>query len=266
MRKHLYVDGTDLASFGVYVSGQGTFAAPEKDVTTYSVPGRNGLILGVNERMENINVTYPCFIYTNFDQNLRGLRSFLLSKSGYIKINDDYDTTHFRMGFFEAGIDPEVTSKNDAGQFDLTFNCQPQRWLNSGAVVVTKTSSIVKSDTNPTLFDAKPLIVIEGLTPNTNQDISLTTIIGGSGTGTIHVYKPDTMNSDNLTIDVQSQQCTYLNSSNKVVSANQYISTQEYQGAYGVDFPSIPAGGQLSVSVSSYPTITVSFTHRWWEV
>lgn len=260
MRKHLYVDNTDLATFGVYCSGQGTFGAPEKEVTTYTVPGRDGLVLGVNERMENIRVVYPCFIYTNFAENMKNLRSFLLSRSGYVKINDDYDTTHFRMGFFEAGIDPDVTEKNNAGRFNLVFNCQPQRWLNSGETEVTKsnvgtTTSSGLQLVNPTLFTAKPLIVVTGnaglLISGTGYGIRVD--VEGNGTST---------EITDYTIDCETMQ-VYSGSTNMASKIGFYKSNTEV----GVDAPVlVPGTTTIRKGTTNGSIQLLSVKPRWWEV
>lgn len=132
MRNYLTIAGKDSRDFGVYISGQGTFSAPEKAYEFYSVPGRNGAILGNENRLENIEVSYECFIYTNFDQNIAEFRTFLLSLNGYQRLTDSYHSDEFRMAVYVGPFEPEVTAKNDAGAFTLTFNCKPQRWLVSG--------------------------------------------------------------------------------------------------------------------------------------
>lgn len=169
MRKKLYVDGVDLSTYGVYISGQGTFGAGEREYTFFKVPARDGAVVGSQTRLENVNVSYECFIYANFETNIRNLRSFLLSRSGYVRIADDYDTTHFRKGIYQGPFEPTVMKKNDAGNFTLTFNCMPQRWLTSGETAIT----YLKDDLlaagingitipNPTKFYSKPKIVVFG--------------------------------------------------------------------------------------------------------
>lgn len=132
MRNYLTIAGKDSRDFGVYISGQGTFSAPEKAYTFYNVPGRNGAILGNEHRLENIEVSYECFIYSNFNQNIADFRTFLLSLNGYQKLSDSYHTDEYRYAVYTGPFEPEVTSKNDAGSFTLTFNCKPQRYLISG--------------------------------------------------------------------------------------------------------------------------------------
>ena len=35
-------DGKNSRDYGIYISGSGTFNAPEMDITTVEIPGRNG--------------------------------------------------------------------------------------------------------------------------------------------------------------------------------------------------------------------------------
>ena len=132
MRNYLTIAGKDSRDFGVYISGQGTFSAPEKAYTFYNVPGRNGAIIGNDNRLENIEVSYECFIYSNFNQNIADFRTFLLSLDGYQKLSDSYHPDEYRFALYLGPFEPEVTTKNDAGSFTLTFNCKPQRFLISG--------------------------------------------------------------------------------------------------------------------------------------
>lgn len=137
MRNYLTIAGRDSRDFGVYISGQGTFSAPEKAYEFYNVPGRNGAIIGNDHRLENIEVTYQCFIYSNFSQNIGDFRTFLLSLNGYQELTDSYHPDEYRMAVYVGPFEPEVTAKNDAGSFELVFNCKPQRWLYSGDTVYT---------------------------------------------------------------------------------------------------------------------------------
>ena len=57
MRKHLYVDNVDLATYGVYISGQGTFGAGEREYAFYDVPSRDGALVGAQTRLANVSVS-----------------------------------------------------------------------------------------------------------------------------------------------------------------------------------------------------------------
>lgn len=132
MRNYFILNGVDSRDFGVYISGQGTFSAPQKAYTFYNVPGRNGAILGSENRLENINVSYEAFIYTDFDNQIARFRTFLLSLNGYVQLTDSYHPDEFRMAVYTGPFEPTVERTNDAGKFVITFSCKPQRYLLSG--------------------------------------------------------------------------------------------------------------------------------------
>lgn len=137
MRNYFIYNGVDSREYGVYISGQGTFNAPQKAYQFYNIPGRNGALIGYDKRFENVNITYQAFIYKDFEKNLAAFRSFLLSVNGYARLEDSYHPDEFRAAAYVGPFDPEVTSKNDAGSFTITFNCKPQRYLKSGETQFT---------------------------------------------------------------------------------------------------------------------------------
>ena len=160
MRNYFTLDGVDSRDFGVYISGQGTFSAPARSYELLPVPGRNGDLVGTEKRFENGELTYPAFIYANFKQNIADFRAFLNSLFGYHRLVDSYQPNEFRMVFFQGEFDPDVTAKNDAASFDITFNCKPQRFLLSGEQATTLTAD--GTITNPTRFNSQPLLRVYG--------------------------------------------------------------------------------------------------------
>ena len=182
-RQHVIFAGTDLSSYGVYISGSGVYNAPERSYEEIIVPGRNGTLYGDEKRMGNVEVTYPAFIHTDFDNNARALRSFLLSKVGYQRLQDTYHPDEFRQAIYHGGTEFEMTQKLDAGKFDLVFDCKPQRFLLSGEETVTFTSA--GTLTNPTAFNAKPMIRAYGVGSFTIGSTTVTVaslLLGGSFT------------------------------------------------------------------------------------
>lgn len=139
MRNYLTFDNKDSRDFGVYINGQGTFRAPARSYNVLNIPGRNGDLLGFGSKLENVEITYRAFIYTNFDANIAALRSFLLSHVGYFKMTDSYHPDEYRLAYYKGPFVPDVVANNGAGSFDLTFVCKPQRFLNSGEEVTTLT-------------------------------------------------------------------------------------------------------------------------------
>lgn len=252
MRKHLYVDNVDLATYGVYISGQGTFGAPEREYTFYDVPGRDGSIPGINTRLRNIEVKYDCFIYSNFETNIRNLRSFLLSKTGYVRIEDDYDTTHFRRGIYSGPFEPYVKETNDAGSFTLTFNCQPQRWLKSGEQYFTLTG-LNPTITNPTIFKAKPLVRVQAAS-STVPDISF---------GGVKIVIDDTVKTS-LGLTYVDIDCETQNVYNGTTNLAAYVAFKDSgSSVYGLDAPTLAPGVNTIYQSNG---VTIYITPRWWEL
>ncbi len=128
--------GKDLEQeFGLTALGRGTYGAPERDIEQIHVPGRNGDLLYDNGGFKNINITYPCSITENQPGNSFALRNFLLASPGYHRLEDDYDTDHYRLAEYRGPYEPDVFSErgNNAANFDLVFNCKPQRYRKADA-------------------------------------------------------------------------------------------------------------------------------------
>lgn len=129
----LVFNGVDLGKeCNMFVLGKGAFGAPSRDVTQIHVPGRNGDILVDNGGWNNIDVTYSsCCILSNFRENVAKLKEYLLAKPGYHELTDPYNPDEVRYAEFRGPFTPEAFTArgNNAGMFDLTFNCKPQRFL-----------------------------------------------------------------------------------------------------------------------------------------
>ena len=235
MRNYFTLGGTDSRTMGVYISGQGVFSAPARSYDFISVPGRNGDLLGIDTSLTNGELTYPAFIYTNFKSNVADLRAFLLSQTGWMRLEDTYNPNEYRMVVYQGPFEPNVTMINDAGSFDITFTCKPQRFLKSGETATTFTANGTIS--NPTKFDAQPLIRAYG------------TGTVGIGSTTITISSADTYTD----IDCEMMDC-FKGSTSK----NQYVSFS------GNDFPVLKSG---SNGVALGTGITkVEITPRWWTV
>lgn len=123
----------NTADYQIGISGGGTYAAPERDVERFEVPGRNGELIVDNGRYKNIEVTYPAYIARKFKDNVEQFRSELMKLKGYQRIEDTYHPDEYRLGTFMGMFDPEtVGAYNNSARFDLRFNCKPQRFLKSG--------------------------------------------------------------------------------------------------------------------------------------
>jgi phage-related protein len=161
--KALTFDGEKSTDYGVAILGEGVFNAPKRDVDMITIPGRNGQFVLDNGRFENIEVTYPANLIANdaadFAEAISDFRNMLCSKRGYVRLQDDYHPNEYRMAVFKDDLDVDEKVLK-AGEFKITFDCKPQRWLTSGETAVTVTSG--DTLTNPTLFESGPLLEATG--------------------------------------------------------------------------------------------------------
>lgn len=174
MRHWLTIDGKSTKDFGVYLSGDGTFKAAEKNLEEFTIPGRNGTFhYKVPNTYKNVQVPYDCFIFRDFKRNIAAFRSFLLSRDGYVRLEDTHHPDEFRMGVYHEEFDPEVFVDLTAAEFTINFDCKPERWLKSGEKPIEVTGA--KTIVNQTNFVAKPLLRVHGSSGTVSiNDINVT--------------------------------------------------------------------------------------------
>lgn len=200
--RSLEFGGINSADYDVYITGEAVYNAPERSVETVSVPGRNGAVLIDNGYFENIEVKYPAGVtgtdQSDFASKIADFRSAILSQIGYQKLTDEYNPSEYRMATYISGLEVEVVEgeQGTGGEFELVFNCKPQRWLNSGEseTMVNNGGSL----TNPTLFDSEPLLKVKGYgTIGFNgYEIELES----GNIGTVNLWNNSSVNSANTSI------------------------------------------------------------------
>lgn len=230
----LIYGGYDTRNDHVYISGGGTYIAPVRRVTTFSVPGRDGDLVQDEGSFDNVDVTYPCFIVDDFPRNFASFKAAMLSKTGYQRLEDTYHPEHFRKGFLSAGIAPEAGTLNRTGRFELVFHCKPQRWLKSGEDVIGFESA--GSVQNPTMYAALPLIRAYG-----------------TGTFYIGAYGVQITEADEFT-DID---CEVQDAFKGAVNKNPYI--RLLNGS----FPKIEPG---NIGITMTGITRLEITPRWWTI
>lgn len=176
--KSFTFDGVNSRQYGVYITGGGVFDAPERNVEMVEIPGRNGAYALDRGNFNNIEVTYPASIATynetEFAEAVSDLRSFLCSRVGYVRLEDDYNPDEYRLAIYKSGL--EVSHDMlIAGEFDIVFECKPQRFLKSGEdpITIGEYSDPVGTDNAPYLFRRSPQFA-------DTYDTCIPTIVGGS--------------------------------------------------------------------------------------
>lgn len=240
IRNSFNYDTINSADYGVYISGDAVFDAPVAGYEMIPIPGRSGDLAIYSGRYENIEVTYPAFIYKDFKTNIRTLRSALMSRHGYQRISDTYHPDEFRLGVYQGGLEVSPAMYNTTGEFDITFNCKPQRFLTSGETAITFSRS-GGTITNPTEFDAKPMITSFG--PGTIGIGDQSIVVGGSYSGRIY-------------IDTDIMDAWTLSGTTKV--------PYNHNITYSGNKPPVLPPGESGITVSG--TSEVKITPRWYTL
>ena len=237
MMNYLTFAGRSSYEFGVLISGDGTFSAPEKNVTTQAISGKNGDVVFDHGNFKNMPVKYPAFIRENMPDKVRDFLNYMASFSSYQRLEDTLHPYEYRMARFITN--PSITThgyKNRGGKFTLEFDCKPQRFLKDGETIVTFTAN--GKILNRTLYDAKPLLRIYG-----------------TGNGTVSIAG---------TIITLTGIDTYIDIDCELMDAFKGASNENSKVAFSDDFVVIPAG-EHGVSFTGDVT-AVDITPRWWIV
>lgn len=153
-------DGVDSLDYNIGITGSAVYNAPTRDVEMISIPGRDGEYALDHGRFNNIEITYPAGMYdtaqTDFATRISELRNQLASRVGYKRLEDEYNPDEYRMAIYKSGLEVSPVQYSRAGQFDIIFDCKPQRFLKSGETATSKARN--STITNPTLFDSHPLL------------------------------------------------------------------------------------------------------------
>lgn len=241
--KNLTFDAVSLSDYGVGLTGSGVYDAPERDVDMIEIPGRNGEYALDKGRYNNIEVTYPAGAYDasqpDFASKISDLRNALASLKGYKRLEDEYNPDEYRLGIFKSGLKVDPVHYSRAGEFDLVFNCKPQRYLKSGETEQTVTSG--GTITNPTLFESQPLLKVEGYGKITidGQEIE----IQSTGIGPVTIAGSWT--------SAQGQEATYTPNLSALASADSF-NVEEPNFKFWLYGGDIANDGSLSV-ISSDP-------------
>lgn len=239
-------DNENSMDYGIYITGESVFNAPERDVEMIDVPGKNGQIALDQGRFTNIEVTYPagCFAENmeDFATKVATFRNILASRYSYKRIEDTYNADEFRLGLYRSGLEVDAGRYNTAGEFEIVFDCKPQRFLKSGEEAQSFSSS--GSITNPTFFASRPLLVVTGA-GQLVLGSHVIEISNGSGANQV-IY-----------IDCESQEAWEF-VGGAMVARNDYIQIA------GREFPTLEAGENI-ITLGSGIT-KVEITPRWWRI
>ena len=198
---NLVIGGVSIDQYGAVVNSSGIYEKPKRDYEMVHIPGRNGDLHIDNNSFKNVDVTYTVVFPANgesFMERYNRLFDVLMVQTGYLRIEDDFDVEHFRMGVLAAISN--IKTKSDAnGICKIKLDCKPQRFLKSGATPVTArlgeyywTEKLIATPTVTTISDTVishiPRLQVEH---TYSQMVRIFVTTGGAGTITIRLYRND---------------------------------------------------------------------------
>lgn len=209
----------------------------KRKITVVQVAGSNREVVDMEDAWECYDQPYTLFVGDGTEDSIQeALVSVaeVLYKKDWQELLDDYEPDYFRLAYFEGPYDIE-NRKTRVGKFDITLRCRPERFLLTGKYPVNvPTGNIL---TNPTRYNAKPLIRIEG---------------SGSGTVTVgNTTMSFTDIVDYLYVDCEKQDVYRLPSENR---------NENMTG----EFP-VLASGNTTVSFTGGIS-AVKITPRYWTI
>jgi len=179
--KALTFDGVNSLDYGIYITGEAVYNAPERAVEMINIPGKNGALALDQGRFENIEVTYHagCFAdsQADFADKVMQFRNALASRYTYKRLTDEYHPDEYRLGLYKSGLDVDAVRYGTAGEFDIVFDCKPQRFLTDGdrEILPTEWSDVQTESGELVTIESDGSLAVKSL------EVSLEPIQAGSG-------------------------------------------------------------------------------------
>ena len=150
-----WLDDVCSADLGIVVQGFPTFSTAEPRATLYSIPGRNGDLCVWDGSYENISAEIKCYIANTSDvETALAATNGWLNYGAYKKFVISSELGRYRLARVTNAA--EIAIRMGAlAPFSVKLNCKPQRFYDDDTPRVFGNSGKI---TNPTVFDAKPLL------------------------------------------------------------------------------------------------------------
>ena len=163
LNETFYLDGVDACSVGICLQKALEFSAPVPVCESISVAGRNGNLTISTGAFENRTGKAVCYaLNADIANAIADINNFLVFPHGYRRLETSNDADHFWMARVVNGARIENRARM-LNPFEIEFDCKPQRFLKDGEYKLTYISPSGKIFPNPTAFNAKPLLIVNGV-------------------------------------------------------------------------------------------------------
>ena len=155
-------NGESSADFDLVVSEVPTFEKAGRKSSAFDIPGRNGSILYQQNAWNDVTRQYKIWAAvddaTKLPDKVNAFTAWLNSVTGYQRLEDSFEPEIFRLAYYNGGTN---VSNNlmQYGEATISFTCRPERFYKTGEQVEDLSAGNIY---NPTRFEAKPLIHLEG--------------------------------------------------------------------------------------------------------
>ena len=275
MRDYLIINGKNLMEFGLYAFGNSRHKFPERDVDTVEIPGRTGNLTVDKGRWKNIEVEYSVVLLGDGEFKVDELRAFLLSLSGYVRIESTFEPEFYRMGRLVGTPTPKAYK--EAATLTLAFDCMPQKFLKSGEEAIPITDGMVLY--NPTAYIARPLLTLNADAYGTTYG----TITVSNHINAVNLSGVDvTLDIDTSTITDKYANVLYVDCETKMAYLPWQASAMDKIEVTGGDFPklmpkhfrdeTLQMNGVKYTAKDSYTVFHITrmdgaeVTPRWWTL
>lgn len=253
-------NGINSKDYGVYITGEGVYNAPERDVEIITIPARNGAFVRDNGRFENIVVSYPAGMFgdaqTDFAEGISDLRNALAATKGYCRLTDEYNPNEYREAVYKGGLEVSPEQMGRAGQFNILFECKPQRFLTSGETKIDVSSGDTVN--NPTLFGAHPLLEVSGYGDIDFNGAPISIISSAIGRVFFTPVNQSAPAGASATFSVAGGY-SILNNGDAITIINAKISVANAFGSMITDITNFTQSGNIIQSASGKDTGTLEF-------
>lgn len=236
VKSYFYFNGKSSLEYGITVEYCPAFGTGQRSVEKQTVPGRSGDLLIDTGAYSNYTQEYDIWFRGERPtmQSARNIAMWLMSKTGYLRLEDSYDPDVYRMAVFSGPLDVENWMLL-RGRATLSFDCKPQRYLKQGEFSVPVASG---QEIGNQWMPALPIIQIigsgDGQLVVGNSQVSITDMDGGI----------------TLDCDVQNAYSGTLNLNNNITITGGWP---------------VLVTGQTAISFSGGIT-AISIIPRWWTL
>ena len=129
-------NGVASDTLGIVVSKVPSLNRPQRKYNSYSVPGRNGDIVVMQDAYAEYEQEYEIFALDDAQVDARAIVDWLY-QDGWCQLSDDWEPEYYRLAYFVGPVDIEPIM-DEAAVCTITFRCRPQRYLAKGLNIFPK--------------------------------------------------------------------------------------------------------------------------------